>query len=65
MLALPCLAAEPEVRGTWVSTVYNLDYPSNSGLSQTQLKEEIDDIISSTAEMGLNTIFLQVRPMLQ
>ena len=62
MLALPCLAAEPEVRGTWVSTVYNLDYPSNSGLSQTQLKEEIDDIISSTAEMGLNTIFLQVRP---
>ncbi len=62
ILALPCLAAEPEMRGTWVSTVYNLDYPSSSGLSQTQLKAEIDKIIDSTAEMGLNTIFLQVRP---
>ena len=62
IMALPCLAAEPELRGTWVSTVYNLDYPSNRGLSQTQLKKEADEIIGSAAEMGLNAIFLQVRP---
>ena len=29
LLALPVQAAELEMRGVWVSTVYNLDYPSS------------------------------------
>ena len=62
IISLPCFAAEPESRGVWVSTVYNLDYPSNSSLTQEQMKKEIDNIVYSAANAGLNTIFLQVRP---
>lgn len=50
------------MRGVWVSTVYNLDYPSSQNMTQEQLKKEIDDIVYSVADAGLNTIFLQVRP---
>ena len=62
LFALPSLAAEQEMRGVWVASVYNLDYPSAPGLSEAQLKQEADKIIAKTAESGLNTIFLQVRP---
>lgn len=73
ILAVLCLAASCSafaqdegggefLRGVWVSSVANLDYPSKSGLSDYQLKAEADKIISSCAEMGMNAIFLQVRP---
>ena len=62
VLSVPCLAAEPEVRGVWVSTVYNLDYPSESGITPAEMMHEADDIIDSAAAAGMNTIILQVRP---
>jgi len=66
----PVQEAEPEVqaaergemRGVWVTTVINLDWPSRPGLSNAEIKREIDYIVSHTASLGLNTIFLQVRP---
>ncbi len=51
-----------DVRGLWVSSVLNIDFPSKSNLSSQQLKEEIDDIISFCLDTGLNSIFFQVRP---
>jgi uncharacterized lipoprotein YddW (UPF0748 family) len=62
VLSIPCLAAEPEVRGVWVSTVYNLDYPSQAGISTADMMQEADEIIDSAAAAGMNTIILQVRP---
>jgi len=51
-----------DVRGVWVSTVHNIDYPSAQGLSADQLKAEADTILDKISAMGLNTVFLQVRP---
>lgn len=62
LLALPVQAAELEMRGVWVSTVYNLDYPSRPGLSESQLQKEADAIIENAKSWGLTDIFLQVRP---
>ncbi|MEA4920614.1 MAG: family 10 glycosylhydrolase [Clostridiaceae bacterium] len=55
-------AASPDIRGVWVSTVYNLDYPSSQGLSKAQLEAEADDIINNVSNLGLNALFFQVRP---
>ncbi len=62
VLACPVRAARQELRGVWVSTVYNLDYPSAQGLSADQLAREADAIIENAKAWGLNAIFLQVRP---
>lgn len=54
--------AQDGMRGVWVSTIYNIDYPSAQGLSADALKSEADTILDNIAAMGLNTVFLQVRP---
>ncbi|WP_346705146.1 family 10 glycosylhydrolase [uncultured Agathobaculum sp.] len=54
--------AQDGMRGVWVSTIYNIDYPSAQGLSVDALKSEADTILDNIAAMGLNTVFLQVRP---
>ncbi len=51
-----------EVRGVWIASVYNIDYPSAAGLDAATLQAEIDEIIATCLETGLNTIFFQVRP---
>ena len=50
------------MRGVWVSTVLNLDYPSSPTTGATTLKAEADNIIADAKAMGMNAIFLQVRP---
>ena len=51
-----------EIRGVWIATVENIDFPSKQGLDADALKAELDDIVKTTAEAGLNTIYFQVRP---
>lgn len=57
-------APEParEFRAAWVSTVYNLDWPSRSGLSASQQKAELLSILNKAVQLRLNAIILQVRP---
>lgn len=57
-----CRAAEDEMRGVWISSVLNLDYPSAPGLAQKQLAGEIDSILDTMEAAGLNAAFFQVRP---
>lgn len=59
---LPVCAAVSNMRGVWVSTVHNLDYPGAKGLSEEELKQEARNIIDDAYNWGMNTIFLQVRP---
>jgi len=64
---LPCAGATgaakiDDMRGVWVSTVFNIDYPSKTGLTADQLKAEADTILDKVASMNLNAVFLQVRP---
>lgn len=51
-----------EMRGVWIASTININYPSEPGLSQDRLKAELDDIVNNAAETGLNAIFFQVRP---
>lgn len=51
-----------ELRGVWVSSVYNLDYPTKATVSADALKSEADRILDNCVKTGLNTVFLQVRP---
>lgn len=65
MLLFPTAYAsgtQKEMRGVWVSTVYNLDFPSSPTADSQRLMAETDEIISNCSEMGFNAIFLQVRP---
>ena len=57
-------APEPprEFRAVWVSTVYNLDWPSRAGLSAAQQKQELLTILNKAVQLKLNAIILQVRP---
>lgn len=50
-----------EVRGVYVPTVYNLAFPSRADLSADELKSEIDALVARTNELGLNSIYFQVR----
>lgn len=56
-------AAEPEMRAAWVSTVFNIDWPSESsyGNAEKQKKEYIA-LLDKLKGAGINTIIIQVRP---
>ena len=54
--------ANEEMRGIWIASVININYPSKTGLSEKELKAELDSIVENTKDAGLNTIFFQVRP---
>lgn len=52
-----------EMRGAWLASVWNIDYPSKAGLSAMELKKEADEIVKTAKEVNLNAVFFQVRPM--
>lgn len=59
----PHLAAPgPELRGVWIATVDNIDWPSRSDLPVERQKAELVRIFDRAASLGLNAVFLQVRP---
>ncbi len=51
-----------EVRGLWIPSVLNITYPSEPGLSESELRAELDAIVKTARDAGLNTLCLQVRP---
>lgn len=55
-------ASANDMRGIWVSTVMNLDYPSTKTTDAAVLKAEADRILDNVKAMNMNTVFLQVRP---
>jgi uncharacterized lipoprotein YddW (UPF0748 family) len=52
---------ERELRGAWISTVYNGTWPSRTGLSATEAKAELLGIFDALAGARMNTVFFQVR----
>lgn len=52
-----------EMRGVWIASVYNIDFPSKVGLSSAQMKAEIDDILANVKAINGNAVFFQVRPV--
>jgi uncharacterized lipoprotein YddW (UPF0748 family) len=53
---------DKEMRGVWVTTAFNIDWPSSSSLSTEEQKAEFIKLIEAHKENGINAIFLQVRP---
>jgi len=51
-----------EIRGAWVASVWNINFPSSSGLSVEKQKAEMIRLLDSAAAARLNTILFQVRP---
>ncbi len=51
-----------EVRGIFIASACNINYPSKQNLSASELRYELDDIISTCLAANLNAIYFQVRP---
>ncbi|GAA2846690.1 glycosyl hydrolase [Actinoplanes cyaneus] len=54
--------ATRELRGMWLTTVYNLDFPSKPGLSEAQVKAEYEGWLDLAVAQNHNAIFVHVRP---
>ena len=46
----------------WIATVNNIDWPSRRDLTTDQQKSELLALFDRMASLGLNAVFLQVRP---
>jgi len=51
-----------ELRGVWVATVLNIDWPSKASLKAKMQKAEIDKQLDYFESIGLNAVFFQIRP---
>ncbi|MEU3101483.1 glycoside hydrolase family 10 protein [Streptomyces griseoflavus] len=55
-------AAAGEMRGMWVATVTNRDWPSRPGLSAARQRAELTALLDAAVRARLNTVIFQVRP---
>ncbi|MDT3427453.1 uncharacterized lipoprotein YddW (UPF0748 family) [Paenibacillus forsythiae] len=56
-------AGSKAMKGVWISSVYNLDWPSASSIGKIdQQKEEFSHLLDSLKAIGFNAVFVQVRP---
>ncbi|MEV8594189.1 family 10 glycosylhydrolase [Streptomyces sp. NPDC052012] len=55
-------AATGEMRGVWVASVANRDWPSAPGLSAAEQRAELIAQLDTAVRNRLNTVILQVRP---
>lgn len=60
LLASPAVHAE--MRGAWVASVHNINFPSKTGLSADAQKREIIRILDTAKRANLNALMVQVRP---
>ena len=51
-----------EMRGVWVASVENLDYPAAPTASAKELRAQADAVLEGADKNGFNAVFLQVRP---
>ncbi len=56
----PALARE--FRGAWIACIYNLDWPSSTGLSAASQQAEMRNILDKLAALKMNAVMFQVRP---
>jgi uncharacterized lipoprotein YddW (UPF0748 family) len=54
--------AKRQLRGIWIATVHNLDWPSRAGLTPAQQRAEYVKLLDLAAKRRFNAVFLQVRP---
>jgi len=55
-------APKHEMRGMWIASVVNIDWPSAPGLSAAAQEAELVALYDLAVARGMNTVVLQVRP---
>ncbi|WP_456113491.1 glycoside hydrolase family 10 protein [Streptomyces corynorhini] len=55
-------APRPALRGMWIATVANRDWPSRAGLTASAQRTELIRHLDTAVARGLNAVVLQVRP---
>lgn len=66
LTSLSVPAQDYEMRGVWIATVFNIDWPRHSGTSQTIIDEQkrsLDQLLDDVTARNFNTVCLQVRSM--
>ncbi len=51
-----------EMRGAWIATSFNIDWPSKPGLTVDRQKMEFDSLLDVLKAMNMNAVFVQIRP---
>lgn len=51
-----------EMRGLWIATVANIDWPSRPGLPAEQQRAELIDLLDRAQRAGINAVMFHVRP---
>ncbi len=51
-----------ELRGVWLATVFNINWPSSQRLDAAAQQAELTELLDVAVATGLNTVFFQVRP---
>lgn len=54
-------ALKYEFRGLWVTTAFNLDWPSSNQLSPEEQQKEFITLLNKHKSLGINTVIVQVR----
>lgn len=51
-----------EMRGVWIASVANIDWPSSTGLSPEEQQAELEGWLDQAVSNELNAVYLQIRP---
>ena len=52
-----------ELRGLWIASVDNMDWPSSASVSPSDQQQELLRYLDLMEEMKMNCVFFQVRPV--
>ena len=55
-------APKRQMRGDWIASVVNIDWPSRPGLTPAQQQAELEGWYDEAVDRGLNSVVVQVRP---
>lgn len=56
------VTVDDEIRGVYIASVSNINFPSRSDLSEEALRGELDAIVENSRRIGFDTIYFQARP---
>ncbi|MEA5467972.1 glycoside hydrolase family 10 protein [Spirulina sp. 06S082] len=56
------LSHQREFRGAWITSVWNVNFPSKQGLSAQEQQQELRAILDRLQSLNFNAVIFQVRP---
>ena len=51
-----------QLRGVWIASVDNINWPSAPGMTVAQQKAELGGLLDAAVRMRMNAVYLQIRP---